>query len=248
MTDRRVEADGVLSVIRRGLASVARELAESGMPVPDWEGKLIRPVVGYAGATDEADDRLWYALAAVQLAHEASLVHDDVIDGSGERRGRPTTAVSRGVAAAIVEGDHLLTAAYRMAARTGSLEWAELFARAVERTVAGEKAQAARGGSPAEWSEYEAVVLGKSGELLGAALAAGPVLRGEWAAHRWYETGRRVGLIYQMLDDLLDYCVHVDTGKPALIDYRRGLWTWPRLYVDLPPDLDDVTVARRLAT
>ncbi|MFO7893941.1 MAG: squalene/phytoene synthase family protein [Longimicrobiales bacterium] len=245
-----------LGRIRRGLEPVARELEAAGMPAPAWEGKLIRPLVGYAAAVGEADsadggalldgDRVWYALAAVQLAHEASLIHDDVIDGASERRSRPTVAASRGAAAAIVEGDHLLTAAYRLAVRTGSLEWADLFARAVERTVAGEKAQARRAGSSLEWSEYEAVVVGKSGELLGAAMAAGPTLRGEWAAHRWYEAGRRVGLIYQMLDDLLDYCPHVETGKPSLADYRRGLWTWPRAYLDLPAGLSDGEALERL--
>ncbi len=239
----------VMERIRRGLAPVGAELADAGMPAPDWSGKLIRPLVGYAGAVDAAEgSRLWYALAAVQLAHEASLVHDDVIDGAAERRGEPTVAVSRGVAWAIVEGDHLLTAAYRLAAKTGSLAWAELFATAVERTVAGEKEQARCRGEELAWWEYEAVVLGKSGELLGAALAAGPMLRGEWGAHRWYEVGRRVGLVYQMLDDLLDYCTHVDTGKPSLLDYRRGLWTWPRPYLDLPADLDGDAVAERLGT
>ncbi|MGK7312376.1 MAG: squalene/phytoene synthase family protein [Candidatus Longimicrobiales bacterium M2_2A_002] len=245
-----VEPSEPLERICAGLERVGRELAEAGMPTPGWAGKLIRPLVGYAGTRGEPDldDPLWYALAAVQLAHEASLVHDDVIDGASRRRGQPTVAVSRGVAAAIVEGDHLLTAAYRVAARAGSLEWAELFAVAVERTVAGERAQARRGEDAAGWAEYEAVVLGKSGELLGAALAASPMLRGEWAAHRWYEVGRRLGLVYQMLDDLLDYCPHVGTGKPSLIDYRRGLWTWPRMYVDLPAGLSDEAVVERLGT
>ena len=248
--DGRPDLTRALEAIRRGLEPVARELTDAGMPAPEWAGKLIRPLVGYAGLETEPgpEDRVWYALAAVQLAHEASLVHDDVIDGASERRGRPTVAVSRGVAAAIVEGDHLLTAAYRMSARAGSLEWAELFARSVERTVAGEKAQARRGDAVTGWAEYEPVVLGKSGELLGAALAAGPTLRGEWAAHRWYEVGRRLGLVYQMLDDLLDYCPHVPTGKPSFIDYRRGLWTWPRLHIDLPAGLQEADVVERLDT
>ena len=266
MTEPRAAA-AALERIRAGLESVDRVLADGGMPSPEWRGKLIRPLVGYAGAVGrpsegdpgtsgvagwwpdlrDADSPLWSALAAVQLAHEASLVHDDVIDGAGDRRGEPTLAAARGVAAAVVEGDHLLTSAYRMAARAGSQEWTELFARSVERTVAGEKAQARRAGEPLEWPEYEAIVLGKSGELLGAALAAGPTLRGEWGAYRWHEVGRRVGLVYQMLDDLLDYCPHVDTGKPTLIDYRRGLWTWPRLYVELPPGLGTEAVLERLS-
>lgn len=235
--------------VAEGLEPVGRRLVEAGMPTPEWSGQLIRPLVGWAAAGRPAADgggRVWEALAAVQLVHEASLLHDDVIDGAGTRRGEPTVAAARGVAAALVEGDHLLTTSYRLAARTGSLDWADLFARAVERTVAGEKAQARAAGRPLDWAEYETIVLGKSGELLGAALAAGPTLRGDWRAQRVFEAGRRLGLVYQMLDDLLDYCPHVDTGKPALADYRRGLWTWPRLVAELPDGLEDGEVIRRL--
>lgn len=233
--------------VREGLASVREELTWEGLALPEWEGKLIRPVMGLAGLGHrEAEPPLWRALTAVQLAHEASLLHDDVIDGARQRRGVPTMAAGRGVAAALVEGDHLLTASYRIAAAAGSLAWVELFARAVERTVAGEKAQArARGGS-LSWERYEEIVLGKSGELMGAALAAGPLLRRERDADRYWEAGRRIGLVYQMLDDLLDYCPHVATGKPSLGDYRGGVWTWPKLYVELPAGLEDADVGARL--
>jgi 15-cis-phytoene synthase len=243
---------GALGEVRTGLAPVASHLRAVGMPAPDWSGKLIRPLVGYAAASALAGseggvaESIWYALAAVQLAHEASLVHDDVIDGAGERRGEATVVASRGVAAALVEGDHLLTAAYRLASQTRNLDWIDLFTRAVERTVAGEKAQAASAGRVLEWSEYEALVLGKSGELLGASLAAGAALRGAWDLDRYYELGRRVGLVYQMLDDLLDYCPGVETGKPALADRGRGLWTWPLAHVDAGDDADGAEIARRL--
>jgi 15-cis-phytoene synthase len=243
-----------LARVREGLAPVGTHLRSVGMPAPDWTGKLIRPLVGYAAAAslewpdDAVPTSVWYALGAVQLAHEASLLHDDVIDGAGERRGEATVVASRGVAAALVEGDHLLTAAYRMASQTRNLDWMELFAMAVERTVAGEKAQAQSAGAELGWAEYEALVLGKSGELLGAAMAAGPAARGTWDLERYYELGRRVGLIYQMLDDLLDYCPVVETGKPALSDRGRGLWTWPLAYVDAGDGADAAEIARRLAS
>jgi 15-cis-phytoene synthase len=241
-----------LGAVREGLAPVGGHLRAVGMPTPSWSGKLIRPLVGYAAAAalegpdGVVPDSVWYALGAVQLAHEASLLHDDVIDGASERRGAATMVAARGVAAALVEGDHLLTAAYRMAAQTRNLDWMDLFAVAVERTVAGEKAQARSAGQALGWDEYEALVLGKSGELLGAALAAGPALRGTWDLERYYELGRRVGLVYQMLDDLLDYCPGVDTGKPSLSDRARGLWTWPLAYVEANADANAEELARAL--
>jgi 15-cis-phytoene synthase len=254
MTGRPAVLDAEARV-RAGLAPVSAWLAESGMPASSWRGKLIRPVVGYAavaggGDADEggASASLWYALGAVQLAHEASLLHDDVIDGAGVRRGEATAVATEGVASALVEGDHLLTSAYRLAARTGHVWWMERFAAAVERTVAGEKAQGRSAGRALTWEEYEAVVLGKSGELLGAALSVAPALRGEGEVEvdRYYALGRRVGLVYQMLDDLLDYCPAVDTGKPALADGRRGLWTWPLAHVPATAEAEPALAARLL--
>jgi 15-cis-phytoene synthase len=238
-----------LTEVLDGLAPVSTELEAEGMPVPSWSGQLIRPVVGVAGvvASKAEGPAVWKALAAVQLAHEASLVHDDVIDGATERRGKPTLGSSRGVAAALVEGDHLLTAAYRLAAGTRNLEWMEWFTRAVERTVAGEKAQGRAAGRSLEWAEYEAIVLDKSGGLIGAALAAGPAMTGSGDVEAYYELGRRVGLFYQMVDDLLDYLPGADTGKPALVDRAHRLWTWPLAFVTTTPGMDGEEVARALA-
>ncbi len=214
---------------------------------PSGGGLGGSPAAGGDVPGSPEDIRLWRALASVQLAHEASLLHDDVIDAAPLRRGAATVAAARGVGAALVEGDHLLTTAYRLAAATGSLEWVALFARAVERTVAGEKAQAAGAGRALGWQEYEEIVLGKSGELLGAALAAPAVLSGlpESAAH--YRLGRRIGLVYQMLDDLLDYSPTADLGKAPLADRARGLWTWPLLFVDGGERIEADEIVRRLA-
>jgi 15-cis-phytoene synthase len=234
--------------IAEGLAPVRELLRVWGVSAAELGGKQIRPLLSVAGASSSRPEGFWHAVASVQLAHEASLLHDDVIDGASQRRGEQTLAASRGVAVALVEGDHLLTSAYRLAALTGSVEWLDLFTRAVERTVAGEKAQGRAVGRELTWGEYEEIVLAKSGELLGAALAVAPVLRGDWDAHRHFELGRRLGLVYQMLDDLLDYSPHVETGKPAMADHARGLWTWPLAYVDLPPGLDASKVAARFRT
>jgi 15-cis-phytoene synthase len=246
-------SDGVLertlTHVLDGLAPVSAALEAEGMPVPSWSGQLIRPMVGVAGAlaTKAEGSAVWSALAAVQLAHEASLVHDDVIDGASERRGVRTVASTRGVAAALVEGDHLLTASYRLAASARNAEWMEWFTLAVERTVAGEKAQGRSAGRPLRWEEYESMVLDKSGGLIGAALAAGPAMKGAWNVEAYYELGRQVGLIYQMVDDLLDYMPRANTGKPAFADRARRLWTWPLAYVDAAPEMDGEAIGRALA-
>ncbi|HEX6059884.1 MAG TPA: squalene/phytoene synthase family protein [Gemmatimonadaceae bacterium] len=220
------------SRVREGVAGAAARLAALGVPAPELRGRLLRPLVAYASAPALADDetsgeRFWMAVLAVQMAHEASLLHDDVIDGALLRRGEPALAARAGTAAAVVAGDHLLTGAYRAAALAGDLSFVTLFARAVERTVAGERRQAETPADVARGGAWRDVLLGKSGELFGCALATGSALRGAGDTERIFELGRRVGLVYQMLDDLLDYCPAADTGKAALADYRAQRWTWP---------------------
>lgn len=251
-------ADGVVvapaeDVARASLASLYLHLREAGCAAPvEARGQLIRPMLALAGAEAlgvERDERFWAGVAAVQLAHEASLVHDDVIDGAATRRSQPTLVASRGVAAALVEGDHLLTTAYRLAATTASVEFTTAFAHAVERTVAGEKLQGRSSGIALDERAYRGIVSMKSGELLGCALATAPLVRGDARAGEWYVLGRRIGTLYQMLDDLLDYCPAADSGKPALGDFAQRRWTWPLL--ELPAvdfGMDAAAVAALLAT
>jgi 15-cis-phytoene synthase len=228
---RAPEPTGDPELVRRELARVAEWGIAEGVAGAALEGQLIRPLVALAGwralSVEAPPPAFWNAVLAVQLAHEASLLHDDVVDGSDRRRGAPTLAARAGVAAALVQGDHLLTTAYRYAARSGSPAFVELFARSVERTVAGEIRQARATGRMLEMAEYRAIATGKAGELLGCALAAGAALLAPERVERLHALGCDLGLAYQMLDDLLDLCPATDTGKPPLSDYAQRHWTWP---------------------
>jgi 15-cis-phytoene synthase len=224
-------APGAVDEVREGLTAAAERAAGQGMPRPECRGQLLRPMLSYGAARSVSGDaepspEFWCGALAVQLAHEASLVHDDIIDRASTRRGAPTVAAAKGIGPALVLGDHLLSAAYRMAAETGSLAYARLFARAVERTIAGEAAQGRAAGRRLSWDEYREIALGKAGELMGCAVALPAVLAGRADADALFELGRRMGLVYQMLDDVLDYCPAAETGKPALGDYAQGRWTW----------------------
>jgi 15-cis-phytoene synthase len=238
---------------RDSLTALYSQLRDAGCAAPlEAEGQMIRPLLALAGADAlgcQRDASFWAAVAAVQLAHEASLVHDDVIDRAQTRRSAPTIAASRGVAAALVEGDHLLTTAYRLAATTTSGTFMTSFTHAVERTVAGEKLQGRSAGEQLDERAYRHVVGMKSGELLGCALATAPLLAADPRASDWYVLGRRIGTLYQMLDDLLDYCPAVDLGKPTLGDFVQGRWTWPLLeFPDVAAGDDVHAVALRFAT
>jgi phytoene synthase len=224
------------------------------------EGKLLRPRVALLGAPSRGaglDDRFWSGALAVQLVHDASLVHDDLIDGAQTRRGRPTVVASRGIGAAVVVGDHLLTCAYRCATLTKSAQFIEMFADAVERTVAGEMAQGRARGRRLTMDEYREIVLGKTGRLFGCAMASGAAIGGldSGPGHqdvRYLRAlGERLGVFYQMVDDLLDFCPTAHTGKQPFQDYRNGVWTWPLSELDgaeLERPVDDVAIEMLSAT
>lgn len=219
-----------MEAVRHGLGAAAEGLRAEGVPVPGLEGKLLRPLVAYAlvppALRSRVDARFWSGALAVQMVHEASLLHDDILDGAPVRRGAPTVAAERGVATALVLGDHYLTGAYRAAAAAGAPDFLACFIRAVERTVAGEMAQGRSAGRSLSFEEYQAVVTGKSGELFGASTCLGGAVFGLGDHPERVSLGRELGALYQQVDDLLDYCPATDTGKPPFQDYRQAKWTW----------------------
>ena len=230
-------ADGGLTAedLRGELLRAWELLDVSGSGDDAIGGQLLRPrmALSVAGEAQAAalGTPFWLALLAVQLAHEASLLHDDVVDGSDTRRGCPTLTSRRGVAAALVAGDQLLARAYLAAARTGSWEFVRRFTRAIDQTIAGERAQGEAAGRRLELKEMRDIIRAKSGELFGCALSAAASLSGHVDAEVIARLGREVGVLYQKVDDLLDYCPGAGTGKPPFADLNRDLWTWPRSYL-----------------
>jgi phytoene synthase len=217
--------------VREHLKRTAEKLTADGFPPPALDGKLLRPLAAYAMVPEEQreelDERFWMGALAIEMVHEASLLHDDILDEAPERRGRPTMAAEAGIGPALVMGDHLLTAAYRAAAATGSPAFLDVFIRSVERTVAGEIAQEQAQGRTLTEAEYEEIISDKSGELFRAAFALAPALLRMGSPEMLGNLGRRFGALYQMVDDFLDYCTEADRGKAPLQDYRQRKWTWP---------------------
>jgi phytoene synthase len=210
------------------LRDISDRTMEDGSPRVPLTGQLLRPFIARFG-TDPVTaetDAFWCGVLAVQLAHEASLIHDDVVDRATVRRGAPTVFASRGIAGALLEGDHLLTAAFRAAAATGSTAFVQQFARSVERTVAAEKLQGQRRGNALDEAACDAIASGKTGELFACALATGALVNGSDEAPDLLTLGREIGVAYQFMDDFFDYCRSVDTGKAPLGDFAERHWTW----------------------
>ncbi len=221
-------------------------------------GKRLRPalvlLVARLGDADPA--ALAEAAVAVELVHAATLVHDDVIDRSPLRRGRPTIAAQLGSEPAIVIGDYYFAKAYERAAATESPRVVAILARAVMAICAGEvRQQAIRYRYSTDVDEYMERIYAKTATLLAACCEIGAVLGGldDESLAAVFEYGWRLGLAFQIADDVLDYVASEDeVGKPIGHDLAEGFATLPlMLAVDDPvagPKIKPVLVDGRELT
>ena len=224
-------------LVRAGLGRGAASAARLGVAIPPVRGKLLRPLTAFsfvaAERRESLDERFWFGCLAVQMAHEASLHHDDVLDSGFGRRSAATLLARKGPGAALLLGDLYLTGSYRVAGLAGSEEFLADFMQAVEATVRGERMQGELGAAEDPAAVYEEVVRAKSGALFGAAAAlpgwtgdAGPDGGALLSPEALRDVGTELGAFYQLVDDFLDYCPADDTGKPKLQDFNNRTWTF----------------------
>ncbi len=210
-------------------------------------GKRLRPALVLLAARcgHYELDHLVPAAMAVELTHAATLVHDDVIDRSPVRRGRPTVAASLGNEPAIVIGDFYFAKAYEQAARTDSPEVVGILARAVMDICAGEvRQQGIRYRYSTGIDEYMGRIEAKTATLLAACCDIGAILGGLPDVQRaaLHDYGRLLGLAFQIADDVLDYMSSVgEIGKPIGHDIAEGFATLPVMIA-----MDDESASRRL--
>lgn len=229
----------------RSLRGVMAELP-SGVPAPSLRGSLFRPLMGIAGlplgASRAEEKAFWHGALAVQMVHEASLLHDDIIDRAPTRRGEASLVARSGVPAALIAGDHLLTASYRCAFQTHCLAFQADFVRAVERTVFGERLQCSRSHTSDALHDVLEIAALKTGELFSLAAGLGKMVVGS-NPDAARQMGRRIGRFYQMVDDFLDYCPNTPRGKAAWADYDASRRTWVACAAPIASfDLDHRTV------
>jgi len=209
------------------LAAAINLLLDSG-------GKRMRPVVAllvgksYPGVDT---DKLVSLAAAIETLHSATLVHDDVIDGSLLRRGNPTLNASWSQGATILAGDFLFARAAAFAAATGNVRVMDIFSQTLMTICEGELHQLF---DLHNWDQprdaYYRRIYGKTAALFAAAGEAAAVLGGasedEIVAFRDY--GHDLGMAFQIMDDILDFIGdQAVVGKPVGHDLRQGTITLP---------------------
>ena len=222
-----IELSRQLMVDPDAVASPMRRLVEAG-------GKRLRPkLVQLTAAIGPRNDPLRAAelAAAVELLHNATLVHDDYVDESTYRRGRPTVAAEEGPERAIAVGDFYFAKATRLIAEMGNAGVTSAVAEALEAICASQIDDVAlRGAYPGDRESYLRVVRGKTASLFAAACASGALLS-EAApevvgALRRY--GDLLGIAFQMADDMVDFSP--SSGKPVGQDVRQRVLSLPLIY------------------
>ena len=207
------------------LTTIATHLVGAG-------GKRVRPSVvllGFhaaaaSGSPARRDDAIEVAVA-LELIHSATLLHDDIIDGSDTRRGKPSALATFGAGDTLVAGDFLFSRAFALCARFEAevIRWA---AEACVSLTEGEIMQGRFRHNPAVTAaDYQEIIARKTASLFAAGARTAAHLAGAPAAvvEALATCGRHVGLAFQMSDDLLDVAGHpAATGKPRGIDLRDG--------------------------
>ena len=209
------------------VAAPMRRLVEAG-------GKRLRPrLVQLTAALGPRNDPLRAAAlaAAVELLHNATLIHDDYVDESSHRRGRPTVAAAEGPERAIAVGDYYFAKATRLVAEMGNPAVTAAIAEALEAICASQIDDVAlRGSYPGDRESYLRVIRGKTASLFAAACASGALLSDASpevvAAVRRF--GDLLGTAFQMADDMIDFSP--SSGKPLGLDIRQRVLSLPLIY------------------
>ena len=210
------------------IPEVTAHLVEAG-------GKRLRPLLvlaaaelcGYGGAYHI------HLAATVEFIHTATLLHDDVVDESHQRRGRPTANLLWDNKSSVLVGDYLFARAFQLMVEPGDLRVLSILSNAAATIAEGEVLQLSAARNLATTEDiYLQVVRGKTAALFSAATEAGGVLAGAPEDHvrALFDYGDALGITFQIVDDLLDFEGDSKaTGKNVGDDFRERKLTLPMI-------------------
>ena len=228
------EIAAVNTLIRTRMASEhAPRIPEVTAHLVEAGGKRLRPMLTLAAARlcgYQGEDHVKLA-ATVEFIHTATLLHDDVVDESGQRRGRPTANLLWDNKSSVLVGDYLFARSFQLMVETGSLRVLDILANAAATIAEGEVLQmTAASDLRTDESIYLQVVRGKTAALFSAATEVGGVIAGvpEAQVKALFDYGDALGIAFQIADDLLDYQGDAKaTGKNVGDDFRERKLTLP---------------------
>ncbi len=196
-------------------------------------GKRMRPMLTLAGAAlvGYGGSRHYRLAAAVEFIHTATLLHDDVVDGSDMRRGKQTANIVYGNPATVLVGDFLFSRSFELMVEDGSIKVLRILSNAAAVITEGEVDQlVAQRQIETTEERYLAIINGKTAALFAAAcrIAAVVAERPESDEAALDAYGRNLGIAFQIADDAIDYDSDAaEMGKTAGDDFREGKMTLP---------------------
>ena len=231
------EFDLVDKLIVEQLHSDVDMVESIGQYIVDAGGKRLRPllVLLSAAALGECNVTHIKFAAAVEFIHTATLLHDDVVDISSLRRGRPTANEKFGNAPSVLVGDFLYTRAFQLMVQLDNMALLRHMANTTNTIAEGEVLQLVYAGDPSiSEGQYLDVITRKTAVLFAAACRGSALLNGadNETADQIASFGLNLGIAFQMIDDILDYQGDpAKTGKNVGDDLNEGKTTLPLLHV-----------------
>jgi octaprenyl-diphosphate synthase len=225
--------NGVNAVILERMQSKVALIPELAGHLIAGGGKRMRPMLtlacaellGYPGTRHQK------LAAAVEFIHTATLLHDDVVDGSGMRRGKRTANLIWGNSASVLVGDFLFSRAFELMVEDGSLKVLKILSSASCVIAEGEVEQlTAQRRIDTDEEQYLAIIGAKTAALFAAACRVAPVVAeaDEESELALESFGRHLGIAFQLADDVIDYASDSSVmGKGVGDDFRDGKMTLP---------------------
>ena len=235
----------VNAMIRARMASEhAPRIPEVTAHLVEAGGKRLRPMLTLAAARMCGYDGPYHVhlAATVEFIHTATLLHDDVVDESSQRRGRPTANLLWDNTSSVLVGDYLFARSFQLMVETGSMRVLDILANASATIAEGEVLQLTAAADLATTKEtYLKVVRGKTAALFSAAMEVGGVIAGQEDAvvQALYDYGDALGIAFQIVDDLLDYGGTTAIGKNTGDDFRERKLTLPVIRAVAAADADE---------
>lgn len=200
------------------------------------KGKMMRPLLTLLCAKlfGEINEKTIYTALTFEFFHTASLVHDDIVDESNERRGNPSVNSAYDNAVAVLVGDYILATALSVAAKTDSPKLVEILSTAAQELANGELLQLRNiHNREISLDAYFNVIKAKTAALFAASAEAGAVSVGADVEQieRLRTFGETVGICFQIKDDIFDYVAGKEIGKPTGNDMAEGKLTLPVIHV-----------------
>lgn len=238
-------------IIKKQLTSRVPLVSKIGDYITSAGGKRLRPllVLLCGRALGHSGDDLRLLAAIIEFLHTATLLHDDVVDMSGMRRGRSTANAMWGNAPSVLVGDFLYSRSFEMMVELGSMSVMEILSKATRVIAEGEVLQLSKVRDASTTEEtYMEVIRGKTAMLFEASTHSAAALAeaGSEQVEALRTFGDHLGVAFQLVDDLLDYRGDAETlGKNVGDDLAEGKPTLPLIYTMREGTAEQAALVRR---